>query len=625
MEHLSPEKRKSLNKRHYQGALFRSAASICMWIFALTTYLLDLFTPFHFIGISVSVLFLILMNPPMLFILRHIKGKQHYEIFSLFMNQLEILGYTAVIYFSGGIEASYLALFYGTLIAYVGVVSSQKQSLIIASLCAANFSVMFCLIYFKFLPDTQIYSGRVITGPAIFIILMVTIALLFVIAFISATPATLLRAHRNRLRQQNEEMEKVNEQLRKEIAEKKMAEDENLLLQAQLHRAQKMEAIGTLAGGVAHDLNNILAGLVSYPELLLLEMDENNPIRGSLQTIQKSGEKVAAIVQDLLTLSRRERNIQEVLNLNDIITEYLHSPEYEKLVSFHPGIRMETHLETDLLNIQGSAVHLSKVIMNLVSNGVEAMPDGGRISITTRNRYIDIPVKGYDQIEVGDYITVEVADSGIGIPQEDIERIFEPFYTKKELGKSGTGLGMTVVWGTVKDHDGYIDVTSSESKGTTFILYFPVTRKEPPQKAHKLPIESYAGHGETILIVDDDRLQRIIASKMLGKLGYFVTTVSSGEEAVEYMKRNTADLVVLDMIMAPGMDGLETYKKIIDIHPDQKAIIASGFSENDRVYEAQKLGVGAYVKKPYILEKIGFAIGQELSRSTTANGAGEIC
>ena len=385
-------------------------------------------------------------------------------------------------------------------------------------------------------------------------------------------------------------------------------------LQAQLERAQKMEVIGTLAGGVAHDLNNILSGLVSYPELLLLETPKDSPLRKPMLTIQKSGEKAAAIVQDLLTLSRRGVAVTEVVNLNHIISEYLKSPEHERLESFHPNVHVKTNLETDPLNILGSPAHLSKTVMNLVSNAAEAMPDGGEVSISRENLYIDQPIKGYDYVEEGDYVTLTVSDTGVGISKKDRERIFEPFYTKKVMGRSGTGLGMAVVWGTVKDHKGYIDIRSAKGKGATFTLYFPVTRKELPKDKSLLSIEDYMGKGESILVVDDVEEQREIASRILKKLGYSVTLVSSGEEAVDYLKDNPADLLLLDMIMDPGIDGLKTYKRILEFHPKQKAIIVSGFSETRRVKEAQRLGAGAYVKKPYLLEKIGIAVRDELNK-----------
>ena len=220
-------------------------------------------------------------------------------------------------------------------------------------------------------------------------------------------------------------------------------------LEAQLQRAQKMETIGTLAGGVAHDLNNILGGLVSYPELLLLQLPEDSPLRKSILTIQKSGEKAAAVVQDLLTLARRGVVVTEVVNPHDVISDYLRSPEHEKFLSYHPGVHIEIHLEKGILNILGSSAHLSKTAMNLVSNAAEAMLEGGKISVSMENRYIDRAIRGYDDVKEGDYVVITIADTGMGISPDDIGKIFEPFYTKKKMGRSGTGLGMAVVWGTV--------------------------------------------------------------------------------------------------------------------------------------------------------------------------------
>ncbi|MGD8980800.1 MAG: transporter substrate-binding domain-containing protein [Desulfobacterales bacterium] len=385
-------------------------------------------------------------------------------------------------------------------------------------------------------------------------------------------------------------------------------------LKKRLMQSQRMEAVGTLAGGVAHDLNNILSGLVSYPELLLMDIPKDSPLREPLLTIKDSGQKATIIVQDLLTLARRGVAVTEVVNLNDIVNDYLKSPEHEKLKSFHPGTEFEINLTPDLLNILGSPVHLSKTIMNLISNAAEAIPDDGTITISTSNQYLDKPVRGYEDVKEGDYVVLSVVDSGVGMPEEDLARIFEPFYTKKVMGRSGTGLGMAVVWGTVKDHNGYIDVQSKEGEGTSFTLYFSVTRKKRTKDKSSLPIKEYMGKGESVLVVDDVEEQRIIATGMLKKLGYSVTTVSSGEEAVAYMKNNSADLIVLDMIMDPGINGRETYQRIINLHPNQKAVIASGFSETGDVKAAQELGAGQYIKKPYTLEKIGIAIRDELKK-----------
>jgi PAS domain S-box-containing protein len=382
-------------------------------------------------------------------------------------------------------------------------------------------------------------------------------------------------------------------------------------LEKQLERAQKMEAIGMLAGGVAHDLNNILTGLTSYPELLLMQIPEDSRLKKPLMTIKQTGEKAAAMVQDLLTLSRRGVEVREVINLNEVIRDYLESPEYEKLKAYHPDVQLDLQMAPDLLNLLGSPIHLLKTLMNLVSNAVEAMPHGGTMRIKTENRYIDSFFNGYDTIAEGDYVVLSVLDTGVGISPGDISRIFEPFYTRKEMGRSGTGLGMSVIWATVKDHSGYIDIKTKKGEGTAFDLYFPATRAEIAKKEPSPPLEKYKGN-EKILIIDDVEEQREVAASILIQMGYQVAAVTSGEEAVEYLKHHTVDLLVIDMIMEKGIDGLETYRRIIRDHPGQKAIIVSGFSKTEKVKEMQRLGAGIYVKKPYTIEQFCRAIRNEL-------------
>jgi signal transduction histidine kinase len=398
-----------------------------------------------------------------------------------------------------------------------------------------------------------------------------------------------------------------------DISERKEAEEARRKLEERLHRAEKMEALGTLAGGVAHDLNNVLGIVVGYSEMLLDDLDESGSVRSEAMEILKAGQRAAAMVQDLLTLTRRGVSSRKVLNLNNIIIECQESPEFAKISSYHSNIRIRTDLEADLLNISGSSIHLGKSFLNLVSNAVEAMSNGG-ITIKTGNQYLDKPVSGYDEIREGDYVVLSISDTGEGIPVTDLKRIFEPFYTKKIMGRSGTGLGLAVVWGTVKDHLEFINVESEEGKGTTFSLYFPVTREESTPEEIAVSASECMGNGEIILVVDDIKEQRDLATMMLTKLNYKVSSVSTGEEAVEYLKQHQVDLAVLDMIMDPGMDMLDTYRNMLEVYPHQKAIIVSGFSETERVSRAQALGSGAYVKKPYVLAKLGVAIREELDR-----------
>jgi PAS domain S-box-containing protein len=400
----------------------------------------------------------------------------------------------------------------------------------------------------------------------------------------------------------------------RDITERKQTEDEKRILEERLQRAEKMEALGTLAGGVAHDLNNVLGIVIGYAELLLNEVDMSNPIRPRLLNIVSGGERAAAIVQDLLTLARRGIPSRQIINLNKVIGDDQHLSEFEKLISHRSPVQLKIDLEPNIPNISGSAVHIGKTLFNLVSNACEAMPNGGVLTIRTANQYIDKPIQGYDDVQEGDYVVLSVSDTGEGIPAADLKRIFEPFYTKKVMGRSGTGLGLAVVWGTVKDHYGYINVQSEKGKGSTFTLYFPVTREEITADQAAVPVSAYMGRGESVLVVDDVKGQRELAAAMLEKLNYSVTSVAGGEEAVLYLKEHGVDLLVLDMIMDPGMDGLDTYRSVLKIHPKQKAIIVSGFSETDRVSTAQSLGAGAYVRKPYLLERLGLAVRKELDR-----------
>jgi len=407
-----------------------------------------------------------------------------------------------------------------------------------------------------------------------------------------------------------------------DITSRKKAEEETRLLEEKLKNSQKMEALGTLAGGVAHDLNNILSGVVSYPEMLLMTLNEDSSLKEPLRKIQKSGERAAAVVQDLLTLARRGVAIKEVVNMNDIIREHLNSPEYHRLLSLYPAVTVDFHAGESLLNMVGSPAHLSKSIMNLIFNAAEAMPEGGGVTLETCNVGIDSKEEHPPGLACGEYVCIRVTDTGVGISDLDMSRIFEPFYTKKKMGRSGTGLGLAVVWGTVQDHDGYIDAVSSEGK-TVFTLYFPATRTEHPGAESLMPLKDYMGSGEKILVVDDNEEQREVASDMLEFLGYEVTTISSGEEAVSYMKDHSADLILLDMILEQGIDGLETYERILRIHPGQKAVIASGYSETDRVRKAQNLGAGRYIKKPYLIEALGIAIMLELrGKESSSENAG---
>jgi PAS domain S-box-containing protein len=391
----------------------------------------------------------------------------------------------------------------------------------------------------------------------------------------------------------------------REITERKNAEEQERVLRGMLERAERMESLGVLAGGVAHDLNNILGPLLGYPELILSFLPEDSPAVDHVERMTESAQQAASVVQDLLTLARRGRYEMAPTNLNDVVKSYLNSPGYLRLAESTPSVSLACNLDSGLKNILGSAPHLSKVVMNLVINAFEAMPDGGSLTIKTSQRHLDELIGGYAKIEQGDYVILVVRDTGCGIDCHDLEKIFEPYFSRKHMGTSGSGLGLPVVYGVVKDHKGYYDVFSEVDKGTEFVLYFPASSVQ--DNRIKENADDIRGH-EKILVVDDSSPQREVAVELLTSLGYDAVSVENGHAAVVYLKTNAVDLVILDMIMEDGFDGLDTYREIKKFDPSQKAIIVSGFSPTDRVQQALDLGAGSYVKKPFTRSQLGRAV-----------------
>ncbi len=403
-----------------------------------------------------------------------------------------------------------------------------------------------------------------------------------------------------------------------DISNVKILEQEKKKAQLQAYQSQKMEAIGMMAGGVAHDLNNILAGIISYPELLLLKLDQESPLRRPIETIKESGLRAAAVVADLLTVARGVAAAKEVYDLNRLLTDYLQSPEIQRNLHDSNQITLQTNLSNDKLHINCSVSHICKCVLNLFVNGCEAIAGVGTITISTSSRTVNSSLKGYDKVRSGEYAVLSIADTGGGISPADMDHIFEPFYSKKVMGRSGTGLGLAVVWSVVQDHDGYIELTSKEGE-TCFELYFPLSREEIDAGQEETPLQDLQGNRQKVLVIDDEKIQRDVAKELLKSLNYKVKTVASGEDAVDWLRDNHADILLLDMIMEPGMNGRETYEKILLLHPGQKTIIASGFSDTSEVQKTLAMGAGKFIRKPYTLNRLGKVLQQELMR---ADGAG---
>jgi len=399
----------------------------------------------------------------------------------------------------------------------------------------------------------------------------------------------------------------------RDITERKQTEEQRCKLQEQLKKAERMESLGVLAGGVAHDLNNMLGPLVGYPELILRKLPEDSPVRKHIGRIGRAAKDAADVIQDLLTLARRGRYEMAPLDINDMIRGYLDSPSFINLMESRPDITLEQRLYDAPGAISGSVPHLSKVIMNLIVNAFDAMPDGGTLSIITEQKHLQACPVECNHFDPGPHIAVRIRDTGMGIAPEDLSRIFEPYYSSKKMGKSGSGLGLSVVYGIVKDHGGMYDIQSVVGEGTEFILYFPICGEIIEKQA--LPVDIDHGEG-SVLVVDDVAEQRAIAVDLLSSLGYQVNAVGSGREAVDYVTDNPVDLLVVDMILEKDFDGLDTFREILARYPDQKAVVVSGFSMTDRVKEMQKLCSGAYVRKPFTRDMLGNAVRDALHVAT---------
>lgn len=389
-------------------------------------------------------------------------------------------------------------------------------------------------------------------------------------------------------------------------------------LRERLSRSERLESVAVLAGGVAHDLNNILGPLVGYPDLLMERFSPDSREYADLKEIQRSAKQAVEIIRDLLTLSRRGRHKLVPVQLNDVIQEYIGSASCKTTQAHYPDIELQVDLASPLPLIQGAALQLSKLLMNMTLNAFEAMHNRGLLLISTREIHLDRPKLGFDPIPQGHYVLLEFRDNGPGISESDREHIFEPFFTKNKAGRSGTGLGLAVVYGVVKDHAGVVDLVTEVGQGTTFSFYFPVALEQTAKPVDEG--EVYYRGGGRILVVDDIPEQREIARRFLDRLGYQVETAESGRKGVDAVHAamragQPFDLILMDMIMEEDFDGLDALKAIQKIRPDQKCLIVSGYAQSERVSRALECGAGDYVRKPYTLKTLGLAMQKELNSS----------
>jgi len=378
----------------------------------------------------------------------------------------------------------------------------------------------------------------------------------------------------------------------RDVTERKRAEQEQKKLEAQLQYAQKMEALGNLAGGIAHNFNNLLMGIMGNTSLLLLETESESPQHEKLKKIEKLIDSGALLTKQLLGYAREGRYEIKPINMNRIIQETSDTfAVTKKNVTVHQELGEGVHA------IKADQGQIEQVLWNLYVNAADAMPTGGTLFLKTKNvSDTNMTGKPYD-VKPGTYVLVAVRDTGVGMDAETMDHIFEPFFTTKGLSR-GTGLGLASVYGTVKAHGGYIDVESKKEMGTTFNIYLPASQKGT---AEEQELEEAIQDGkETILVLDDEEQILGVSKEMLETLGYTVHTAASGEEAIAIYRqhRNEIDMVVLDMIM-PDMGGGETFEKLKEISPNIKVLLSSGYSIDSQASEILKRGCHGFIQKPF--------------------------
>jgi len=371
-------------------------------------------------------------------------------------------------------------------------------------------------------------------------------------------------------------------------------------LRSQLLQAQKMEAIGTLAGGVAHDFNNLLQIALGYSELLLVGKHPDHPDYRNLHTINASAKRGAKLVQRLMVFSRKGDTKPRPLNLNHEVAQV------KKLLerTIPKMIAIELSLESWLPVINADPVQVEQILLNLAINAKDAMPEaGGKLTIETRNITLDEEYsRVHLQAKPGHYVMLSVEDTGHGMSQETMQHIFEPFFTTK--GGKGTGLGLAMVYGIMKQHEGFISCYSEPSHGTTFRIYFPVVSTELEEDSEQDSAVPQGG-SETILLVDDEEFLCDMGSQLLTRAGYTVLTATNGRKALDLYRKERIDisLVILDLIM-PEMGGKECFQELVNINPKVKVILCSGFLSNGTAEEARVFGVRGSVEKPYNMRKL---------------------
>ncbi|PLX48898.1 MAG: hybrid sensor histidine kinase/response regulator [Desulfobacteraceae bacterium] len=387
----------------------------------------------------------------------------------------------------------------------------------------------------------------------------------------------------------------------RDISEKKRVE-------AQLHYIERMEAIGTLAGGIAHDFNNLMMGMLGNISLILYDIGSDDPNYERLKTVERLIQSGSELTSKLLGYARKGKYELRPISLNKIIIES--SATFGKT---RKEIVISKDLDEDLFSVKADGSQIEQVLINLFINAADAMPGGGDLFLQTANvTHKEMKGKPYTP-KPGKYVMIKVKDNGTGMDQKTITRIFQPFFTTKEMSL-GSGLGLASVYGIVKGHGGYIDVESEKGHGSVFSIYIPAS--EAPIQKDPIVSERIVEGDETILLVDDEEMIIDVGGQLLEKLGYTILEAGGGKEAIQIYQENkdNIDMIILDMIM-PDMEGSEVYDKIKKIDPEVKVLLSSGYSIDGQATEILKRGCNGFIQKPFNLKSLSNKIREILNKS----------
>jgi PAS domain S-box-containing protein len=392
-----------------------------------------------------------------------------------------------------------------------------------------------------------------------------------------------------------------------DITDRKKTEEERLRLETQFHQAQKMETIGTLAGGIAHDFNNLMTTILGNTSLILFDIDNSHPHYAPLKNIERQIQRGADLTTQLLGYARKGKYLVRTVSLNQIVEE-----SAAAFGRTRKEISIDCELADDLFAVEADQGQIQQVLLNLFVNAADAMPTGGKLVLKTSNAtHHDIKSKQYHPV-AGNYLRLTVSDTGMGMDEKVRQRIFDPFFSTKEIGK-GTGLGLASVYGIIKNHSGYIEVQSQKGQGCEFSIFLPASAKQVLTIAESAT-EITKGSG-TILMVDDEEMVLDVGARVLKKLGYTVLESNSGRQAVALYEKlqDNIKLVVLDIVM-PDMGGAEVYDRLKEINPDVKVLLSSGYSIDDQAREILERGCDDFIQKPFSLTAMSDKITGILSK-----------